>query len=105
MDGLKGVRFDEWTDAHLQVYEGERVMTRDNHKLGSFDLVGIPPAPKGVPCIEVRICKFSNFIMSSNVQVTFEIDANGVLNVCACDKSTGKQNKITITNDKVMYSF
>merc|ERR1719305_1031852 len=59
-------------------------MTRDNHKLGSFDLTGIPPAPKGVPAIEV----------------TFEIDANGVLNVSACDKSTGNQNKITITNDK-----
>merc|ERR1712158_111216 len=55
-----------------------------NHKLGSFDLTGIPPAPKGVPSIEV----------------TFEIDANGVLNVSACDKSTGNQNKITITNDK-----
>merc|ERR1711885_65376 len=68
----------------IQVYEGERVMTRDNHKLGSFDLTGIPPAPKGVPSIEV----------------TFEIDANGVLNVSACDKSTGNQNKITITNDK-----
>merc|ERR1711997_1282710 len=68
----------------IQVYEGERVMTRDNHKLGSFDLNGIPPAPKGVPAIEV----------------TFEIDANGVLNVSACDKSTGNQNKITITNDK-----
>merc|ERR1719450_1788460 len=59
-------------------------MTRDNHKLGSFDLTGIPPAPKGVPSIEV----------------TFEIDANGVLNVSACDKGTGNQNKITITNDK-----
>merc|ERR1719264_1215320 len=68
----------------IQVYEGERVMTRDNHKLGSFDLTGIPPAPRGVPAIEV----------------TFEIDANGVLNVSACDKSTGNQNKITITNDK-----
>merc|ERR1712240_173754 len=68
----------------IQVYEGERVMTRDNHKLGSFDLTGIPPAPKGVPSIEV----------------TFEIDANGVLNVSTCDKSTGNQNKITITNDK-----
>jgi len=68
----------------IQVYEGERVMTKDNHKLGSFDLTGIPPAPKGVPCIEV----------------TFEVDANGVLNVAACDKSTGNQNKITITNDK-----
>merc|ERR1712119_191979 len=68
----------------IQVYEGERVMTRDNHKLGKFELSGIPPAPRGVPQIEV----------------TFDIDANGILNVSACDKSTGKQNKITITNDK-----
>ena len=68
----------------VQVYEGERVMTRDNHKLGSFDLMGIPPAPKGVPSIDV----------------TFEIDANGVLNVSARDNSTGKHNAITITNDK-----
>ena len=59
-------------------------MTKDNHNLGKFDLTGIPPAPRGVPQIEV----------------TFDIDANGILNVSASDKSTGKQNKITITNDK-----
>jgi len=68
----------------IQVYEGERTMTKDNHLLGKFDLTGIPPAPRGVPQIEV----------------TFDIDANGILNVSASDKSTGKQNKITITNDK-----
>merc|ERR1712172_283035 len=68
----------------IHVYEGERVMTKDNHLLGKFDLTGIPPAPRGVPQIEV----------------TFDVDANGILNVSACDKSTGKQNKITITNDK-----
>merc|ERR1712177_83330 len=68
----------------IQVYEGERAMTSDNHNLGKFDLTGIPPAPRGVPQIEV----------------TFDIDANGILNVSAADKSTGKQNKITITNDK-----
>jgi heat shock protein 1/8 len=59
-------------------------MTRDNHLLGKFDLTGIPPAPRGVPQIEV----------------TFDIDANGILNVSAVDKSSGKQEKITITNDK-----
>merc|ERR1712212_687496 len=68
----------------IQVYEGERAMTKDNHNLGKFELTGIPPAPRGVPQIEV----------------TFDIDANGILNVSAADKSTGKQNKITITNDK-----
>merc|ERR1719369_2573611 len=68
----------------IQVYEGERTMTKDNNMLGKFDLTGIPPAPRGVPQIEV----------------TFDIDANGILNVSAADKSTGKQNKITITNDK-----
>merc|ERR1712071_572038 len=68
----------------IQVYEGERAMTKDNHLLGKFDLTGIPPAPRGVPQIEV----------------TFDIDANGILNVSAADKSTGKANKITITNDK-----
>jgi len=68
----------------IQVYEGERAMTKDNHLLGKFDLTGIPPAPRGVPQIEV----------------TFDIDPNGILNVSACDKSTGKLNKITITNDK-----
>merc|ERR1712110_141142 len=68
----------------IQVYEGERAMTRDNHSLGKFDLTGIPPAPRGVPQIEV----------------TFDIDANGILNVSAVDKSSGKSEKITITNDK-----
>ncbi|XP_046908866.2 LOW QUALITY PROTEIN: allergen MAG29 [Dermatophagoides farinae] len=68
----------------IQVYEGERAMTKDNNLLGKFELSGIPPAPRGVPQIEV----------------TFDIDANGILNVSAVDKSTGKQNKITITNDK-----
>merc|ERR550525_301737 len=68
----------------IQVYEGERAMTKDNHLLGKFDLTGIPPAPRGVPQIEV----------------TFDIDANGILNVSASDKSTGKQNKITISPDK-----
>ncbi|VDL19807.1 unnamed protein product [Hymenolepis diminuta] len=68
----------------IQVYEGERAMTRDNNLLGKFELSGIPPAPRGVPQIEV----------------TFDIDANGILNVSAVDKSTGKENKITITNDK-----
>merc|ERR1712203_377814 len=67
----------------IQVYEGERAMTKDNHNLGKFDLTGIPPAPRGVPQIEV----------------TFDIDAC-ILNVSAADKSTGKQNKIPITNDK-----
>jgi len=68
----------------IQVYEGERALTKDNNLLGKFELTGIPPAPRGVPQIEV----------------TFDIDANGILNVSACDKSTGKENKITITNDK-----
>uniref|UniRef100_A0A8C2FV01 Heat shock protein 8 n=1 Tax=Cyprinus carpio TaxID=7962 RepID=A0A8C2FV01_CYPCA len=68
----------------IQVYEGERAMTKDNNLLGKFELTGIPPAPRGVPQIEV----------------TFDIDANGIMNVSAADKSTGKENKITITNDK-----
>jgi L1 cell adhesion molecule like protein len=68
----------------IQVYEGERKMTKDNHMLGKFNLEGIPPAPRGVPQIEV----------------TFDIDANGILNVSAADKGTGKTQKITITNDK-----
>lgn len=68
----------------IQVYEGERAMTRDNNILGKFELTGIPPAPRGIPQIEV----------------TFDIDSNGILNVSAVEKSTGKENKITITNDK-----
>jgi len=68
----------------IQVYEGERSMTKDCHRLGQFELQGIPPAPRGVPQIEV----------------TFEIDANGILQVSAEDKGTGKAEKITITNDK-----
>merc|ERR1712002_603051 len=68
----------------IQVYEGERAMTRDNNLLGKFELTGIPPAPRGVPQIEV----------------TFDMDANGILNVSALEKTSGKQNKITITNDK-----
>merc|ERR1712230_354679 len=68
----------------IQVYEGERPMTKDNHKLGQFDMTGIPPAPRGQPQIEV----------------TFEIDSNGILNVGAEDKQTGKSQQITITNDK-----
>ncbi|KDO30632.1 hsp70-like protein [Saprolegnia parasitica CBS 223.65] len=68
----------------IQVFEGERSMTRDNNLLGKFSLDGIPPMPRGVPQIDV----------------TFDIDANGILNVSAVEKSTGKENKITITNDK-----
>jgi L1 cell adhesion molecule like protein len=66
------------------VYEGERKMTRDNNLLGKFELSGIPPAPRGIP----------------QINVMFDIDANGILNVTAEDKTTGKKNKITITNDK-----
>lgn len=68
----------------IQVFEGERAMTKDNNLLGKFHLDGIPPAPRGVPQIEV----------------TFDVDANGILNVSAQDKSTGKSSQITITNEK-----
>mmetsp|Transcript_61485 Transcript_61485/g.70504 ORF Transcript_61485/g.70504 Transcript_61485/m.70504 type:complete len:659 (+) Transcript_61485:492-2468(+) len=68
----------------IQVYEGERGQTKDNNMLGKFNLDGIPPAPRGVPQIEI----------------TYDIDANGILNVSAVEKGTGKTNKITITNDK-----
>ncbi|PAV85480.1 hypothetical protein WR25_06948 [Diploscapter pachys] len=77
-------QFDNQSEVLIQVYEGERAMTKDNNLLGEFELSGIPPAPKGEPQIEV----------------TFDIDANGILIVFAQDKSTGKQNKITITNNK-----
>eukprot|EP00128_Syssomonas_multiformis_P015065 Colp12_sorted_trinity150504_noHs@30163 len=68
----------------IQVFEGERAMTKDNNILGKFQLEGIPPMPRGVPQIDV----------------TFDIDANGILNVSALEKSTGKEQKITIKNDK-----
>lgn len=68
----------------IQVFEGERAMTKDNNLLGKFELTGIPPAPRGVPQIEV----------------SFELDANGILRVTAGDKGTGKSESITITNDK-----
>ena len=68
----------------IQVFEGERAMTKDNTLLGKFQLDDIPPMPRGVPQIEV----------------SFDIDANGILNVTACEKSSGKSNNITITNDK-----
>ncbi|KAL1895171.1 Hsp70 chaperone [Ceratocystis pirilliformis] len=68
----------------IQVYEGERQRTKDNNLLGKFELTGIPPAPRGVPQIEV----------------TFDLDANGIMNVSALEKGTGKSNKIVITNDK-----
>ena len=67
----------------IQVYEGERAMTKDNNVLGTFELSSIPPAPRGLPQIEV----------------SFDLDSNGILNVSATDKSTGKSDKITITNE------
>merc|ERR1719253_356344 len=75
---------DNQSVVQIQVYEGERSMTKDNHNLGKFELTGIPPAPRGVPQIEV----------------TFEVDANGILQVSAEDKGTGKAEKITITAEK-----
>lgn len=68
----------------IQVFEGERQFTKDNNKLGEFHLEGIPPAPRGIPQIEV----------------SFDIDANGILSVSALEKGTGKENKIQIKNDK-----
>ncbi len=74
---------DNQTTVSIQIYEGERVRTKDNNRMGKFELSGIPPAPRGVPQIEV----------------TFDLDANGILNVMAENKESGKSNKITITND------
>mmetsp|Transcript_12580 Transcript_12580/g.20969 ORF Transcript_12580/g.20969 Transcript_12580/m.20969 type:complete len:683 (+) Transcript_12580:98-2146(+) len=75
---------DNQSTVTIQVYEGERAMTKDNHMLGKFELTGIPPSPRGVPQIEV----------------TFEVDVNSILQVSAQDKGTGKQEKITITAEK-----
>jgi len=75
---------DNQSVVSIQVYEGERSMTKDNHLLGKFELTGIPPAPRGTPQIEV----------------TFEVDANGILQVSAEEKGTGKVEKITITAEK-----
>jgi heat shock protein 5 len=75
---------DQQTTVTIQVFEGERAMTKDNHQLGKFDLTGIPPSARGVPQIEV----------------TFEIDENSILSVSAIEKGTGKSESITVTNDK-----
>ncbi|KAL3516049.1 hypothetical protein ACH5RR_022951 [Cinchona calisaya] len=75
---------DQQTTVSIRVYQGERTLTKDCHELGTFDLSGIPPAPRGVPQIEV----------------TFEVDSNGILHVTATDKAAKKSNSITISNEK-----
>ncbi|CDP15494.1 unnamed protein product [Coffea canephora] len=75
---------DQQTTVSIKVYQGERSLTKDCYELGKFDLSGIPPAPRGVPQIEV----------------TFGVDANGILQVTAMDKAAKKSNSITITNEK-----
>jgi heat shock protein 1/8 len=75
---------DNQTGVEIKIFEGEREFTRDNNLLGKFELEGIPPAPRGVPQIEI----------------TYDVDANGILSVHASDKSTGKSKKITITNNR-----
>lgn len=73
---------------NIAVFEGERALVKDNHNLGKFDLNGIPPAPRGVPQIEV----------------TFEIDENSILTVTATEKGTNKGETISITNDKARFT-
>lgn len=115
--------------AHMQVYEGERARTKDNNLLGKFELSGIPPAPRGVPQVQPGLLavqlgghfhsrlafdprlpaapprRATDLAHPSScplpqINVVFDIDANGILNVSAEDKTTGQKNKITITNDK-----
>ncbi len=75
---------DNQSTVSIQVFEGERTMASDNHLLGKFELTGIPPSPRGTPQIEV----------------SFQVDANGILQVSAEDKGTGKSEKVTITSEK-----